>query len=1213
MKWTIEPLLALWRRYWPARMGDSGSPNSAAIESGKSKSGDRKTEPGTISVRSLRVLSDALGDTERENGTWGTDLAVTSVWASKSGGEHSAPPVVAGPPSEGHRGGVRELGGPGVEGARFVVLQEHARGGLGIVLKAVDQDFPRTVALKQLQDHLAEDEASRQRFLAEARITGRLEHPGIVPVYGLGEDAQGQLFYAMRFIEGRSLRDFVNDFHRAGGWAHPNRELELRQLLKRFIDVCNTLAFAHDRGVIHRDIKPANIMLGPYGETLVVDWGLAKPLGETDAARETGISWESGAGAGSSETAPGSMLGTPQYMSPEQASGDAERVGPASDLYSLGATLYTILVGRPPFDREDGTPILERVRRGAYTPARQAQPAVPRVLDAIVQRAMSLDPAARHASPADLATDLEHWLADEPIAGIREPLGQRLSRWERRHRALVRAGGLALLAVTVVSLASVMLINQSRNAERRLRLEITAQRREAVARGLVYQRQTATVLMDDGLALAQDGQVGRGLIQMVRALETLPAASSGLDRLIRANIADWSRELCQPIARMVHTNRVRGAVSPDGTLVATASDDHTARVWDARTGAAVSPVLQHPDEVNWIAFHPEGGQVATACARGGARLWDARTGVLLHQLEHSDSLDHLVFSPDGTRLLTSCEDGAGRLWNTQTGERIGQEMRHPSEVIYGSFSPDGTRIATAGEEGTARIWDARTGAPLTPAMRQNGTVYRLAFSPDGTRLGTTCTDGVVQIWASATGEPEGPPLRHSKRANTIQFHPSGRELLTTSDDGTAVVWDLENSRERLSLSTNRTPMVWAMFDAEGRRIVTASMDGTARIWDAGTGEAIGTPMMHENWVYQAFWFPDGGRILTTSRDYTAKIWNVPKHADARLLELPGMAIRSARIDRRRERCALGGENGWLAVVRLRDGKLLWKQQVFDRGLRHVEFSPDGRYLATGSLSGDVAVWDAETGAAASPRMKFPGWVLSVQYRPDGRKLLVAGSARMSPDLQEVPGLALCYDTTTWQTDRLNLRHGREIYRAVFSGDGRLIATASADRTARIWRADTGAPMSDALPHASEVWSIAFDPQGRKVVTAGQERDVRVWDLERLGQPRMVFGHPSTTWEACFDATGTAVYTASEDGLVRVWDLATGRRIGPGYRHPGPVSTVQELPESMRLLTACRDGARIWRLVEPEPGTLLEIRAAVEARTGLNIGTIQDIGSEPAPR
>jgi serine/threonine-protein kinase len=355
-------------------------------------------------------------------------------------------------------------GTPTSSGLRFRVLRPHARGGLGEVFVARDEELHREVALKQIQAQ-RDDPPSRARFLLEAEVTGGLEHPGVVPVYGLGCHADGRPFYAMRLVKGDSLKDAIRAFHAADGPGRDpgERRLALRGLLGRFVAVCNAVAYAHSRGVLHRDLKPGNVMLGPYGETLVVDWGLAKVVGRPaggDGAAEGTLRPPSA--EGSAPTQVGSAVGTPAYMSPEQAAGKIDELGPASDVYSLGATLYCLLTGQAPVDGRDAGEVLRKVQAGNFRPPRAVKRGVPAALEAVCLKALASRPADRYGSARALADEVEHWLADEPVAAYREPWPARLARWGRRHRPLV-AAALALLLTAVVALAvGIVVVNGER-------------------------------------------------------------------------------------------------------------------------------------------------------------------------------------------------------------------------------------------------------------------------------------------------------------------------------------------------------------------------------------------------------------------------------------------------------------------------------------------------------------------------------------------------------------------------------------------------------------------------------------------------------------------------------------------------------------------------------------------------------------------------------
>jgi serine/threonine protein kinase/tetratricopeptide (TPR) repeat protein len=410
----------------------------------------------------------------------------------------------------------------------YQVLHCHARGGLGEVLRARDEVLDREVALKRLLpdgSHLAE---RCSRFLREAVLTSRLEHPGIVPVYGLGQDEAGRPCYAMRFIEGESLHEAIRRFHETGGPDEGARRLLLRQLLGRFVGVCNAVAYAHSKGVIHRDLKPANIMLGAYGEALVVDWGLAKTTDPSPAAatRGEGATVQEDGDLSALTTLPeplppatgtqtGVAMGTPVYMSPEQAAGRWADVGPGSDVYGLGATLYALLTGMAPVAGRSAAQVLDRVRRGDFPRPRQVQPAVPPALEAVCLKAMALRPADRYATALALAADVEHFLADEPVSVYHDPLTVRLGRWVRRHRTPVAAAAALLLTTLVALVVSNVLIRRERDEKDRAYRTADEQRRRAVD----YFRLARQAVDENTTRLAQDPRLrAHGLDEVRRPL-----------------------------------------------------------------------------------------------------------------------------------------------------------------------------------------------------------------------------------------------------------------------------------------------------------------------------------------------------------------------------------------------------------------------------------------------------------------------------------------------------------------------------------------------------------------------------------------------------------------------------------------------------------------------------------------------------------------------
>ena len=393
--------------------------------------------------------------------------------------------------------------------ARFRPIRLHAIGGLGLVHAAWDRQLGRVVALKEMRPNVVNDRALRERFLREAEINGNLEHPGIVPVYALGADEEDRPYYAMRFVEGQTLHAALLDFHeRAARLSASQWTIELRRLLDALLDVCQAIAYAHSRAVLHRDLKPGNVMLGKFGETHIIDWGLAKAtgqavkgVGEADDSPAPVVAFSSG--GDSSQSVAGHAIGSPPYMSPEQARGEIDRLGPATDVYSLGATLYAIMTGKPPADGKDTAEILEKVRAGRIASPRSVNERIPQALEAICQRAMRLEPDDRYASAAELAADLRHWLADEPVAVHQDSATTRLLRWSRHHKTLVGVAGGLILATLVALAGTTLLVNQQKQRERGINSKLAIALRETEqARDEARTGRLTTEVARDALAVA---------------------------------------------------------------------------------------------------------------------------------------------------------------------------------------------------------------------------------------------------------------------------------------------------------------------------------------------------------------------------------------------------------------------------------------------------------------------------------------------------------------------------------------------------------------------------------------------------------------------------------------------------------------------------------------------------------------------------------------
>jgi WD40 repeat protein/serine/threonine protein kinase len=635
-------------------------------------------------------------------------------------------------------------------GQRFQILRPHGRGGLGEVYVALDTELNREVALKEINSSHCDSTESRARFTLEAEITGGLEHPGIVPVYGLGSYGDGRPYYAMRFIRGHTLSEAIAQFHRPDrNFVPGERSLEVRKLLSRFVDVCNAIEYAHSRGVLHRDLKPSNIMLGKYGETLVVDWGLAKAVGKRDLLIDE-PTLRPRSGSGSTATQMGTALGTPAYMSPEQAAGRLDELGPASDVYSLGATLYCLLTGDSPYPKSDDQhlgELLRKVQTGDFEHPRSRKPAIPRPLEAICLKAMALKPSDRYATPARLAEDIEHWLADEAVSATTETLVERSARFVRKHKSGAMATAAALVIVAVISTVAAVVINQQRAEKSQLANDM--------------QIEAAKSAFEHALGEYDHGHVGSADQYFARALALLPehALRESYQRIAWDRATRGGRSLLPPLRHQDAVNFAQ--FSPDGKRIVTASLDFTARIWDADTGAALGEPMRHENSIYSAQFSSDGKRVVTTSRDKTARVWNAVTGEPLSEpMRHEDRVVFAQFSPDGTSVVTASHDKSARVWDADAGTLLGEPLQHQEPVQFAQFSPDGTSVVTASHDKTARIWDAATSTPRGEPMRHGGAVQFAQFNSVGKRVITASSDGTARVWDADTGAPLGEPIRH---------------------------------------------------------------------------------------------------------------------------------------------------------------------------------------------------------------------------------------------------------------------------------------------------------------------------------------------------------------------------------------------------------------------------------------------------------------------
>jgi WD40 repeat protein len=1035
--------------------------------------------------------------------------------------------ALAWPRIEDNRGGVEPDESPPRAPASFPtvpgyeLLRELGHGGMGVVYLARQFGLGRLVALKMLPAEAQTSTAALARFRTEAEAVGRLQHPNIVQVYEVGE-ADGRPYLALEYVEGTSLTH-----HLAG------KPLPARQAAELVWTLARAMQTAHASGVIHRDLKPANILLAVAGRQLSVvseEQGPSSPL-TTDNWQLTTTPKITDFGLAKlldrtvGQTQSGAVLGTPPYMAPEQAASKSQDIGPATDVYALGAILYETLTGRPPFQGETPLETLQQVVAEEPVAPSRLRPKLPPDLETICLKCLQKESARRYASAAALTDDLQRWLEGRPIRGRRTGLLGRAGRWCRRNPTLAAAVAAASLFLVAGTLVSSLLAVHAREAAGRADEEAARARAAKLFsdyRAYVSEMKLASLDWEAGHTsmvtqrlreqqpLSPDAPELRGFewyyLQRRCQLElrTLVGdtdrlfcvafspdgrllASAGQDGTVKL----WDAATCQEVCPLPgHKGIVSGvAFSLDGKL-ASAGQDQTVRLWDPATRRQLREFRGHTGTIVAVAFSPDGRQLASGGGDRTVKVWDVATGRPVRNLEgHTNWVGGVAFSPDGKQLASGSGDHTVRLWDLATGRPVRKLEGHAGPVRGVAFSPDGTQLASAGEDQTVTVWDVATGQENRRLQRQMGAVSDVRFSPDGHRLASASQDASVRVWDAATGQEMLTLREHTHRVLALAFSPDGRRLASASWDGTVRVWDAALRHETLILEGHAARVTCLAVSPDGRLIASASQDGTVRIWDAASGQSLRSLSGHRGWVLGVAFSPDGRLLASAGQDGTVKLWDVATSQEVRTLK-------------RHTDQVLG-----------------------------VAFSPpDGRWLASAGLDGTLRLWEVATGepTLALPARaggRFPEMPYKPAFSPDGRRLAAPG-----PD-----NCVNVWDTATGR--QLHRKgHRGQVFSLAFSPDGKLVASAGDDQTVMVWDAVTGEATLSLQVHSGAVLTVAFSPDGRRLAAAGGDPTVRLWDVVTGQELLTLQGQTPGVRDIVFSPDGRRLLSAASiDGIVQVWD------------------------------------------------------------------------------
>jgi WD40 repeat protein/tetratricopeptide (TPR) repeat protein len=1115
-------------------------------------------------------------------------------------------------------------GGAGPDGAltagqvfnHYRIEREVGRGGMGVVYEATHLPLDKRVALKVLPVLPGEGAGQLERFLREAKTAAGLHHTNIVPVFDIGQ-ANGTPYFAMQLIDGRGLDKVLQQWQ-----AQPPADL-FRRVAQLGIQAADALAYAHQRGVIHRDIKPSNLLLDRQSVLWVTDFGLARRV--SDVAL----------------TQAGALVGTPRYMSPEQAEAAKRPVDHRTDVYSLGATLYELLTRRPPFDGPTPVDVLLQVIERDPVPPRKLDRSIPRDLETVILKAMAKRPDDRYPTAQALADDLRRFLAGEPVQARRIGPAGRLARWARRNPVVAGLLLAVLLTTTggmgVASWFAWQADQSARDAHTSANQAEEA-RTLAEARAEESRQRLVRQYVASGVRLADEGRLLGALPWLVEAL-ALDAGDAEREQMHRSRLG----ALLRRAPRLEHVWGEPALLfltefSPDGRRVVTAGSaaDGSAglvNVWDAATGEAVLPPLRHeaPADrprrgalVTRVAFSPDGRRLASVSGDDLA-VWDLESGRRLASARVAGDVSGLHFSPDGRRVLTAWDRSISRdvyanearVWDAATGQPVTPVLEHGSGYSYyggdSAFSPDGRHVAVA--VAGVKVWDAATGRLvlfIDPPMGVSSAEY----NPDGQWLLTGGHDGTARLWDARTGQQAGEALKHDGPVSRARFSPDGRRVLSVAR-GAVHLWDVAGRRPLRTMRPPHGSVHTAAFRSDGLVILAECDDDTVRLWDTDGGQAA--PTLPLAWPGQARLSRDGRHVLTLGGDHGAQLWNVS------LGESPQPLDETSRY------------------VQMPRGA--WLREPDYQGL-----SPDGRRLIV-AAKGTVRVWDAVTGEPLAGPAGYRGRASRATLSRDGRLValdcwgergkpdeseetvqvldLATGRPLQAPlplngrrlsdlDAEHLRAAVVGPDPDAEGNTRVevwDLAGGRApgparsipgVVTAEFSRDGRFLITLADDHphddlgiptegTARVWGWDgaepAGPPVSDiglGTPGGTQL-ELSAGGDRLLVVAPGAREKARgpVVRVLEAGTGRLVVQLPAHGVKAAsFSADDRRVVAVGPDQSARVWDAVTGRALTPPMRLPGEVVKAAFGGDGRFVVGSGSAGpVRLWDARTGEPLTL----------------------------
>jgi len=1022
------------------------------------------------------------------------------------------------------------------------------------------------------------------RFLQEARVTGQLEHPSIVPVYELGRRRDGTLYYTMKLVRGRTLASAIREAE-----TLPNR----LALLSHFVDLCQAIAYSHSRRVIHRDIKPSNVMVGKFGETVVLDWGLAKVKDKQDDAaseiEETLKTLRLPAAKGH-ETHAGQVLGTPTYMPPEQAAGQIDRIDERSDVYSLGAVLYTLLTGKYPYDGENASDTLNKVLVGPPKPVVEVEPNAPPELAAICERAMQRDAGKRYKDAKDLAEDIIRFQTGALVTAHSYKFSDHLTRFVQRHKPALATAALFTIALAAFAVYSYVSVTHERNEALTARNDaITARDSEAEQRKRADEAKDAETeqrkkaesrLYSSQIGLAQSQIDAKRFDLAQNALDSAPEGFRGWEW-------DYFNGLCnQDVYTFTkHKRAVSGLeISPDGKLIASGDNGGVVCLTSAATGELIREFPPIEGVVTALDFDSKGTRLLAATGGGSTQypdgsvvVWDIATGQEVATFTaQGGNLRDPRFSPDDTLIAGSATSLGVHLWNAADGALVHTFNCVPANVGGLAFHPSGKQLAACvgTDKFAVKVWDVLLRSEVVSLEGPLDLYTQLRYSPDGFWLAASREAGGVAIWHTGCVQPARQLLPPDIKARTLQFSNDSSLLCVGLEDGSAQILEVASGNVVATLSGHTKAIADIQFSSENKTVATGTVDGAIGLWDAVSGKQLHVYIGHSGDVSKIRFIKDDAQLISCSSDTTVKAWQVKPIPVPQKIVLRGHTGGISRIafSPNGERVLTVGqarppyeEDNTVRIWNCRNGVQLHELVSANLMIQGAAWSPDGNYIVT-NASKSVVVWDANTGQQLHELKGHKGAVHKALFSPDGKTILTV-SGDKTAILWRVSDASIIHTLAG---------HLARVEGGAFSPNGQLIATNSVDRSIRVWDTETGNAVAVLRGHQAPINAIMFINDGNRLISAAGDDTLILWDVSEGTAIHVFHGHSGIVFAAAINVDERVLASVATDATLRLWDIQSGDQIAQGDGHSLDVFSVAFSPDGSRIVTAGVDRTvRIW--------------------------------------